>query len=163
MPAPRTRMGSRFAKRLLYALGASALCAVSARAQQYNFTRYNDGLPQAQILALHQDNRGFLWVGTYGGVARFDGSSFRSYSRQNGLISNTITAITQDAEGRIVVGVDGGVCTLNESLFQCHEWKRDIGGDRSFDVLAEVDGTIWVATSAGLVRLDKRGKMHVYK
>src|ERR1043165_5454331 len=107
-------MGSGFTKKLFTALGASAICAASASAQQFNFTRYNDGLPQAQILALHQDNRGFLWVGTYGGVARFDGSSFRSYSRQNGLISNTITAITQDEQGRIVVGVDGGVCTLNE-------------------------------------------------
>ena len=76
-----------------------------APAQELHFTSYNssDGLPQVQVLAIHQDRKGFLWIGTYGGVTRFDGVAFRTYSRSDGLSANTVTSIAEDATGRLIV------------------------------------------------------------
>jgi hypothetical protein len=37
------------------------------------------GLPQNSVTAILQDHRGYLWIGTFGGLARFDGQRFRVF------------------------------------------------------------------------------------
>ena len=50
---------------------------------EYSYRRYTtqDGLPQMLTECIYQDSRGFIWVGTMGGFARFDGLSFKPYLR----------------------------------------------------------------------------------
>src|ERR1043166_3981033 len=45
--------------------------------------RTQDGLPESRIRALAQTSDGYLWIGTPGGLARFDGVRFVVYSRFN--------------------------------------------------------------------------------
>ena len=61
-------------------------------AQQYNFINYTieDGLAQSQVTDINQDNQGYLWAGTLGGISRFDGKAFENFSTANGLIHNQI-------------------------------------------------------------------------
>lgn len=65
-------------------------------AQEYAFREYSlkQGLPQSQVKAINQDANGFLWVGTLGGLARFDGGNFDVFTVENGLLSNRITFIS---------------------------------------------------------------------
>src|ERR1017187_1935570 len=37
------------------------------------------GLPQNSVNAILQDHRGYLWIGTFGGLARFDGERFKVF------------------------------------------------------------------------------------
>lgn len=73
------------------------LCIVSysITAQQYSFINYSveDGLAQTQVFDLESDSAGYIWVGTAGGVSRFDGRNFQNYSTENGLIDNTVKEI----------------------------------------------------------------------
>lgn len=57
---------------------ASAANADTPGASRFIVSRWDvsDGLPQTSVTALAQDDRGFLWVATFGGLARFDGRSF---------------------------------------------------------------------------------------
>ncbi len=66
---------------------ASLLCMSSSFAQQYSYKHYTilDGLAQNQVMNLYQDHRGFIWVGTKGGVSRFDGVHFKNYSAAGGV------------------------------------------------------------------------------
>ncbi|MGN6513548.1 MAG: two-component regulator propeller domain-containing protein, partial [Lysobacteraceae bacterium] len=41
-----------------------------------------DGLPQISAIALAQDHTGYLWIGTQGGLARFDGVRFTTFTPQ---------------------------------------------------------------------------------
>lgn len=43
-----------------------------------------DGLPQNSVNAILQTRDGYLWVGTFGGLARFDGSTFSLIDRSDG-------------------------------------------------------------------------------
>ena len=63
--------------------------------QQYTFIPYGveQGLVQSQVFALEQDHKGYLWIGTLGGLSKFDGTQFTNYSTENGLLSNHISAI----------------------------------------------------------------------
>ncbi|MFQ3547863.1 MAG: two-component regulator propeller domain-containing protein, partial [Termitinemataceae bacterium] len=52
-------------------------------AQSYRFEHIDrtEGLPHSGVSALVQDSRGFLWIGTKNGFARYDGYSFVVYQR----------------------------------------------------------------------------------
>ena len=56
-------------------------------AQQAGYRLYtvSDGLVQSEVTALHQDTRGFLWIGTKNGISRFDGHSFQTIRDTAGI------------------------------------------------------------------------------
>ncbi len=60
------------------------LFALVSLAQQYSYRQYTifDGLPQNQVTDLHIDPEGYLWIGTKGGICRFDGQNFVDFTDQ---------------------------------------------------------------------------------
>lgn len=66
-------------------------------AQEYSFVQYSveDGLPQTQVYALSADEHGYLWLGTAGGAARFNGKKFKHYGTANGLVDNIVSDVKQ--------------------------------------------------------------------
>lgn len=64
------------------------------------------------MLSLHQDPAGYLWVGTYSGLGRYNGREFRSFSNADGLASNTVLSIGSSADGQVWVGTTRGLCRL---------------------------------------------------
>ena len=60
------------------------LCNLTIHAQTYwdniDFYTTKDGLPNNSILSLHQDRKGFLWIGTFNGLCRYDGREFKTYT-----------------------------------------------------------------------------------
>ena len=95
----------------------------TASAQPYGFLTWSvaEGLPQSQVTALAQDNRGYLWVGTNGGgVARFDGNNFTAYGVADGLVDNFVKALAFDPAGNLHVLSRRGLATMyaDSSSFQ---------------------------------------------
>ncbi len=79
--------------------------------QRYTFRAYTqaDGLDDLNVHSLFQDRAGFLWVGTEGGLFRYDGKRFVTVSLGNKGYTAYITSITQDATGHIWVASDTGL------------------------------------------------------
>lgn len=66
----------------------------------YVRTIYNEqnGLPTGEANTVLQTSDGYLWIGSYGGLIRYDGSSFRNYST-DGLISfSSIRSLFEDSQ-----------------------------------------------------------------
>lgn len=61
----------------------------------------NDGLPDNSVNDLHHDQRGFLWIGTNTGLARFDGKNFKIYTSADGLDGDNIKSIAEEKNGKI--------------------------------------------------------------
>lgn len=75
-----------------------------------------EGLPQASVNALLQGRDGYLWIGTYGGLVRFDGDSFRTFhAGPGGLPSSRIQSLHEDGHGRLWIGTHGDGIALYES------------------------------------------------
>lgn len=82
---------------------------------QYYFKHYrvDNGLAHNSVMSIMQDRKGLIWVGTRGGVNRFDGYTFKAYkNKQNkfGSIGNNIvTRIIEDKKGMLWIGTGRGV------------------------------------------------------
>ncbi len=68
--------------------------------QTITYTTKN-GLPSNSLYRSVIDKRGFLWIATETGLARFDGKNFRPYSTVDGLTDNEITDLFLDSTGTI--------------------------------------------------------------
>ncbi len=140
-------------------VGFCLLSGLDAASGQQRYVRAYDtgsGLPQRQVLAIHQDRTGYLWFGTHAGVTRFDGGTFRTFDVDHGLTSPIVRSLAS-AAGDLIAGTEAGVCMLAGSDFQCLGPDDGLPGPVVHDILPEPDGTLWLATSGGVVRLRDRG------
>ncbi len=88
-------------------------------AQRYPFHNLNvdDGLIQSQATCLTQDKMGNLWIGTLGGLSRYDGSNFTGYTIRNGLQNNTIWSVAADSTGNIWIGSEKTISRFDGKTF----------------------------------------------
>ncbi|MFA5684121.1 MAG: diguanylate cyclase [Lysobacteraceae bacterium] len=80
-----------------------------------------EGLPQNSVNAIVQDHRGYLWLATFGGLARFDGSAFRVFrsTSSGGPASDRILSLLLDPQERLWIGTEGaGVSLLDNDGFR---------------------------------------------
>jgi len=122
-------------------------------AQNFNFTVYRarDGLPQNQIKAVMQDHLGRLWIGTYSGLARYNGREWRVYTKNQGLSRNEVLALGQDREGRILIGSRGGGLDIFDGReFTSFSEGAVLSGGEVTDILTDADGGVWVSAREGL-------------
>ena len=83
-------------------------------AGKLEFERFtiDDGLSQNTVYKVFQDSRGYIWLGTQGGLDRFNGYEFKHYEHESNdstsIVNGWIRAINEDEDGLIWIGtVDG--------------------------------------------------------
>ena len=89
----------------------------------------NQGLPQVSVLAIAQTRDRYLWVGTFGGLARFDGLTFTNFDSGTtpGLPSNRIVGLCEDSRGSLWVGTgEAGVAEYRDGVFRTYS-EKEIG------------------------------------
>lgn len=71
----------------------------------YTFKHFTiaDGLPQIQVTYLFADSKGFVWVGTKFGLARWDGKKFETFTPKEGAAGRQVLNITEAPTGEILV------------------------------------------------------------
>src|SRR3954469_2606088 len=77
---------------------------VSAQRYPFHNLSVDDGLIQSQATCMAQDKTGNLWVGTLGGLSRYDGRNFTNYTVRNGLPGNIVWSVAVDTQGNIWTG-----------------------------------------------------------
>ncbi|HWB27178.1 MAG TPA: histidine kinase [Chitinophagaceae bacterium] len=80
----------------------AAYCRAQRQAGYTVFT-VRDGLPSNYIYRCVEDNKGFLWVATDAGLARFDGRHFQVFTTKDGLPDNEVLEVIKENDGRIWV------------------------------------------------------------
>ncbi len=95
-------------------LTLSVFLGVTSFAEElpYVETLFNErsGLPTGEANDVLQTRDGYIWVGSYGGLIRYDGTYFRNYSTEGILPSSSVRAMFEDSKGRLWIGTnDAGV------------------------------------------------------
>ena len=81
----------------------------------------NDGLPHNTVSAIAQTRDGYLWVGTYEGLVRFDGAKFTLFPAKEtpGLEASHVDCLGADTDGSLWVGLErGGVSRWQDGRFE---------------------------------------------
>lgn len=81
---------------------------------KFNHLTVNDGLPQNSIHAIAKDKYGFMWFGTWGGVCRYDGYTFKVFRANENdptaFADNMIDAIVSDSQQNIWIKTGESDC-----------------------------------------------------
>ena len=130
-----------------FALPAYAQDSVSS----YVVTLYNErsGLPTGEANDVIQTSDGYVWIGSYGGLIRYDGSSFRDFTPM--IDSAAVRALYEDTAGRLWIGTNNsGVYVMEGDRVT----KITSPSDKSYLCIrgfAEgADGRIYVASNSGM-------------
>ena len=151
----------RIAKRIRIASAEREVEGIWDRYRSYAY-RYVDGLASNDVRTILQDKEGAIWFGTQGGISRFDGKIWKTYTRENsGLVSNAVFTSFQAKDGAIWFGggdwwtADGGVSRFDGEIWQtftqadsglAHNYVRAMIQDRG--------GVMWFGTQGGVSRFD---------
>ena len=125
------------------------------------FTYYSveDGLSEGVVLTMHQDRQGLMWFGTFDGLNRFDGYSFKVYksgfNSAYGLTNNRVDRITEDDLGYLwIMNNDGEVYRMNtrtEEFINFNEISS--AGPGNYTPVNQIycfsGGETWFQTEAG--------------
>ena len=148
------------------AFGQSAAKGRVDQAFLNDFVRKNwttaDGLPGMTITALVQDKKGYVYIGTYDGLVRFDGVEFTCYNNSIDPKYNftSVRSIFEDSEGNIWVGHnDEGVSCFetNGSITQ-YTVNNGLPHNSIRAICEDHDGNIWFGTASGLCYLTPEKK-----
>jgi ligand-binding sensor domain-containing protein/signal transduction histidine kinase len=144
-------------RKIILLLSAVVQCGVAAAApQSMEFIGRSwskaDGLPQDAVTAVVQTHSGFLWVGTPGGLVRFDG---RTFVPQNfPVASNAPVAVTdlcEDHAGNLWIGTrQNGLFCLQTNRVMTFARRENLGSEQINCLAVDKSGMLWIGTSGGL-------------
>ncbi|MCP3956308.1 MAG: response regulator [bacterium] len=177
---------------LLAALVCAAPVASSTPAQvhqadstqrQFDHLLPEHGLSSATVYSILQDRTGFLWLGTEGGLNRYDGYSFEVFRHDptdpGSVASDDISFLLEDSEGILWLATWGSGLDRFDPVTESFQHFRSGTGrsgtgrsedqgapdeasgdglqdDRVQHVLEDSRGELWVGTfSGGLSRFDR--------
>jgi diguanylate cyclase (GGDEF)-like protein len=124
------------------------------------------GLPLNTVQTMYQTRAGHLWVGTSGGVARFDGIRFTTFEpgQVQDIASRPIFGFMEDRDGQLWIGHSRGATLHRHGRFEPAFPGELMEGRRVWAFAQAADGVIWAASENGLVRWEKdKGVTKVYK
>jgi ligand-binding sensor domain-containing protein len=141
---------------------------VNAPDPNEHFTHFRVG--ESNVKSILADGE-IIWVGTSGGVIRYDttSDSYKLYDNRTGLLANGIFHLSK-LDGQVVAGTYGGGLSILDE--QSETWKTynipdGLGDGFIYDVLKLDNGDVWIATWSGVNRvrggdLDDRSKWDLY-
>ncbi len=132
------------------------LCGAGTQAQvlPFEILGLKEGLPQSQVACIAQDRDGYIWVGTWGGLARYNGDSFKSFYAKDGLPSNRIEDLLAAQDGTLWIASAAGVGFWKDHLLQTYSSPL-LSAIRCRALAEDSDHRIWVGTDSGIVLIEK--------
>jgi len=132
---------------------------------RFNHLTTDDGLSQSNVTCILQDNKGFMWFGTFNGLNKFDGYDFTtfnySFEDTNSISHNYISSLYQDQDGYLWVGTSEGLNRYDyeTNIFKSYKHQEDnpnsISDNQIGRILKDSKGRLWIGTrNGGLVLFD---------
>jgi len=106
------------------------------------------------IVALLEDQRGDVWAGTWGGgLSRFDGSEWVSYTVADGLPGNHVFMLHEDPDGVVWIGTSNGLARFEDGNFKHYSTSDGLFANQVFAMGTAGDGSKWVGSYGGVARI----------
>jgi ligand-binding sensor domain-containing protein len=129
------------------------------------YIRIEKGLSQNTVNTILQDQEGFLWVGTWSGLNRFDGYTFKTFTPNHlnptkGLVQANIIGLAEDKRGNIWAASPKGLARISKHDFSITQFTTEthlqagLVCDSINTLFSDSKGSIWIGTTCGAFVLD---------
>lgn len=117
-----------------------------------------DGLTNAVVLALIEDEEGTIWVGTHGGgVFLHRGGRFENLSTADGLVNDDVRAFLPAPDGSMWIATSGGLSHWRAGRFDNTTVDDGLPSGLTRALHLDADGNLWVGTYGGGLALRRSG------
>ncbi|MBQ7647400.1 MAG: HD domain-containing protein [Clostridia bacterium] len=112
----------------------------------------SSGLPTSEANAIAETADGFIWIGSYGGLIKYDGTTFERIRPAPGIAS--IAALFTDSKDRLWIGTnDSGVALMGKGYTRVYNKDDGLRSLYVRSVAEGADGTIYIATAQGIAMI----------
>src|SRR2546423_3877117 len=121
----------------------ASLAQVPPTGYLHNAWTTEKGLPQNDVTQLIQTRDGYIWLGTNGGLVRFDGIRFTIFDSGNTpeLRSSRILSLREDRDGVLWIGTqNGGLTSYRWGKFKNYGIKEGLPDESVFSIEADRSG-----------------------
>ena len=109
------------------------------------------------IVSLAVDRAGVVWAGTWGGgLARFDGTTWKNFTVTDGLPGNHVFMLHQATNGELWIGTNNGLARRNGERFEVLTTADGLFANTVFSMDSASDGSLWVGSFGGVAHLTVR-------
>jgi ligand-binding sensor domain-containing protein/signal transduction histidine kinase len=121
--------------------------------------RTDSGLPQNTVHAILQTRDGYLWLGTDGGLVRFDGIDFVTFDAENTpqFKSDSVSDLLQDGSGTLWISTAAGLLSYRGGAFAAYTTAQGLPADTVWFSYEDHRHRIWAITAAGPAFFDGKG------
>jgi signal transduction histidine kinase/ligand-binding sensor domain-containing protein len=123
-------------------------------------------LPQGSVISMIQTRDGYLWLGTLGGLVRFDGLRFTVFDESNtpGLSSSRVVKLFEDSQDNLWVGTETAGVFLVRANGQISsiDVGRGTREGRLMSVCEDINGSVWLYTARGELCRYRDGTIDVW-
>lgn len=115
-----------------------------------------DGLPEQIVQTFAQAVDRYLWIGTTGGLLRFDGARFVLFDRENtsAFRDNNIFCLTVSRDNTLWIGTEGGgLIRYRAGQFLAFSASDGLTNDFVRSVHEDSGGRLWIGTDDGLFKM----------
>lgn len=121
-----------------------------------------NGLPTGEANDVLQSADGYIWVGSYGGLIRYDGSRFRNFSAEGLLPSSSVRMLFEDSDRRLWIGTnDAGVFVLAGGQIARVQGQPTDSFLCVRGFAEDADGVVYVCSNSGVGQIQD-GVLSVY-
>ncbi len=125
----------------------------------------DNGLPCGHANDIAQTQDGILWVGSYAGLYRYNGISFRFMSELTHV--KNVNCLYVDNDGRIWIGTNDSGVIVSDGISELFvlDTAGGLPSDSVRTIIQSTTGEYYIGTSdhMGVVRFDEDGNTDVYK
>src|SRR5579885_2690111 len=124
----------------------------------------SDGLPEDFAQALAQTPDGYLWIGTSGGLVRFDGIRFTVFSSQTdpAFHDDSVYSLLVARDGTLWAGTEGGgLIRYRDGAFRSYGPHEGLANGFVRVIFEDRSGVLWAGTDDGLYRLQGESLVRV--
>ena len=124
----------------------------------------DSGLESVEINAIAQTKDGYMWVGSFSGLYRYDGFRFRPFSIDERI--KNVMVLFVDSKGRLWIGTnDTGVACydVETGAVDFYDTERGLASDAIRAICEDSEGNIYVATIKQLCKIEQDGNIEVFE
>lgn len=115
----------------------------------------SNGLINNEAWTFAEDARGRVWIGTENGISIYDRGTFRSFTKNDGLISDYVNDLQRGKNGSMWIATNLGIMHVpidvkNKSAFQLYTPEMGLPDRIVYSLAFDSSGSVWAGTRKGV-------------